>query len=104
MTKDEVILNFMKENGCILTFKIADERDPKLLRFVRGSYEYSVIYSMKKDMDLIAIFKKKTRAASRRPNASIPAVQGGPKQIKGHDTLRIKLSEPDSLEKIAKFL
>jgi hypothetical protein len=106
MKKQDLLLRFMKEQGCIPVSRNAEITDEEayeiqLIRFVRGSHEYTILFASKHDK--IALFKNKTAASKKRPYGAMPSVRGScakPKQI----SIRVDLSDPDSLSKLASFL
>ena len=94
----------MKEQGCILTFKSSgplsdgEKDNPQLLKFVRGSYEYAIIYITTRS-HILSVIKNKTLAASKKPYVASKTTE----HTKS-DVMRVDLNDPDSLEKIIRFL
>ena len=104
MKLQDLIIEFLRENKLTLTGGELDNSRPrKLLRFIRGSYEYSLVFS--NGDPTIHIFKQRTW--TRKPYGTVATTHGGPKG-KAHDYKRSKividLNDKESLRKLLDFL
>jgi hypothetical protein len=104
MKLQDLIVEFLKENRLTLTGgALEDNRPRKLLRFVRGSYEYSLVFT--NGDPTIHIFKQRTW--NKKPYNPVATTHGGPKG-KSRDYKRnkitIDLNNKESLKKLLDFL
>lgn len=99
MTKYEFIKQFMKEHGCMHTYNLgSDEFKPQLLKFVKGSFQYNVIYNNSDDN--LTMVKFRTKASRKKPFGNIPAASGQ----KNTFLLKVDLKHPDSIKRLEEFL
>lgn len=108
MNKHKLLISFMKEQGCISTQKFLAET-PKLVRFIRGSYRYQIVYHSDPNDNIVYIFKDRTSPSRRKPGQKNPTGAGlghtnyHPLEH-SHKKLKVDLNDPDSLDRIAAFL
>ena len=103
MKLQDLIVEFLRENGLILIEKYLEDRPRKLLRFVKGSSKYSLVFS--NNDPTLHLFKE--RLWTKKPYGQVATTHGGPKR-KARNYKRSKivvdLNNKESLKKILEFL
>ena len=74
MKLQDLIMDFLRENGLKLTERLLDEdrSRPKLIRFVKGNSRYSLVFV--NEEPTLHLFKE--RLHNRRPYGSVSTVHG----------------------------
>ena len=106
MKLQDLIVDFLRENGLKLTERYLDEERgsrPKLIRFVKGNRKYSIVFS--NEDPTLHMFKEKLW--TKRPSPNIAMVHGERKSRSSsynRAKIVVDLNDRSSFKQILDFL